>query len=312
LTVSAQTPPTPDGRHRHAPLLAIGMWCFAAFLFTSQSAILKLLADDYHFSEILFGRSLVVALGTVLLLWRGSGLAAPFRTKRFRLHVLRFACFFVALGAFIEAVRQISLADAVAVSFAAPLLMTALSVPLLGEKVGIRRWTAVAVGLLGVVVITNPSTGIFQISALWALLSALAYGLAIIVTRVATKTEETIVTVFWLNAIYVITMPLFAPFEWIVPSWNAIGLMAGCGLIVLVAQLTAVQACVLAPPQVLAPFDYTAMVWATLLGFAIWGDLPTWTVVIGGAILIASGLYILWREAKVARQPVTQSSSSES
>jgi len=304
VTVTSQTPPAPDGRHRHAPILAIGMWTFAALLFTSQSAILKLLADDYHFSDILFGRSLVVVLGTMVLLARGSGLGAPFRTKRFRLHVLRFLCFFVALSAFIEAVRHISLADTVAVSFAAPLLMTALSVPLLGEKVGIRRWTAVAIGLCGVLVITNPSTGIFQFAALWALLSAFGYALAIIVTRIATKTEETVVTVFWLNALYVILMPVFAPFEWIVPSWEALALMLGCGAIVLVAQLTAVQACTLAPPQVLAPFDYTAMVWATLLGFFIWGDLPSWTVVAGAAILIASGLYVLWREARVAREGV--------
>ncbi|MBT7647756.1 MAG: DMT family transporter, partial [Rhodospirillaceae bacterium] len=292
------TPPPLPGRHRHAPVAAIGLWIAAAFLFTAQSAILKWLADDYHFSQILFGRSVIVVLGTSLMLLFGSGLGAPFRTRKFRLHALRFLCFFVALTAFIEAVRHIKLADAVAVSFAAPLLMTALSVPLLGEKVGVRRWTAVAIGLCGVAVISNPTTGIFEMAALWALLAAFAYALAIIVTRVATRTEETVVTVFWLNAIYVVLMPVFAPFTWIVPTWEAVGLFAACGLIVMVAQLVAVQACTLAPPQVLAPFDYTAMIWAILLGFFIWGDLPSWTVVGGATILIASGLYVWWREAQ--------------
>ncbi len=299
------TPPLLEplaSRHRHAPVTAIGLWLIAALLFVSQSAILKWLADDYHFSEILFARSAVVVVGTMILLKRGDGLAAPFRTAKFRLHLIRFACFTVALASFIQAVRAIPLADATAVSFAAPLFMTALSVPLLGEKVGVRRWSAILIGFVGVLVIANPSTGIFEMAALWALLSALGYALAIIVTRMVTKTDNTVVIVFWLNALYVITMPAFAPFYWVMPTWTDIGLMFGCGLIVLVAQLIAVTACTLAPPQVLAPFDYTAMIWATLLGFIVWGDLPSWTVVGGAAILIASGIYILLREAKLQRE----------
>lgn len=264
----------PVSRHRNAPVTAIGLWMVAALLFVSQSAILKWLADDYHFSEILFARSIVVVLGTMILLGRGDGLRAPFRTRKFRLHLMRFFCFTVALASFIQAVRVIPLADATAVSFAAPLFMTALSVPLLGEKVGIRRWSAIMVGFGGVLVIANPSTGIFEMAALWALLSALGYAFAIIVTRIVTKTDQTVVIVFWLNALYVITMPAFAPFFWVLPTWTDIGLMIGCGLVVLIAQLIAVQACTLAPPQVLAPFDYTAMIWATLLGFLVWGDLP--------------------------------------
>ncbi len=301
MPVPPRGPAPAPNRHRHAPAAAIGLWVLAAFLFTSQAAILKWLAPDYHVTEILFGRSLVVVAGATVLLLRGSGLGAPFRTRKFRFHALRFLCFLVALTAFIEAVRRISLADAVAVTFAAPLLMTALSVPLLGEKVGVRRWSAVGIGLMGVLVIANPSTGVFQVAALWALLSALAYALAIIVTRIATRTEETVVTVFWLNALYVVLMPVFAPFAWTAPTWGAVALMAGCGLIVLVAQLVAVEACVRAPPQVLAPFDYTALIWAALLGYAVWGDLPTRAALAGAAILIASGLYVLWRETRRAR-----------
>ena len=294
-----------SGGYRNAPVTAIGLWVFAAFLFMVQSAALKWLADDYHFSQILFARSVVVVAGTTILLLRGPGLGAPFRTRRFRMHVLRFLCFFAALSCFIEAVSRISLPDTIAVSFASPLLMTALSVPLLGEKVGLRRWSAVGVGLCGVLVIVNPSTGIFQMAALWALISALAYALAIIVTRMVSRTEDALTTVFWLNAIYVVSMPVFAPFEWIVPSREALAVMAGCGLVVMVAQLTAVRACALAPPQVLAPFDYTAMIWAVLLGYLIWGDLPDRTVVIGASILVASGLYVLWRETQIQRRALS-------
>ena len=291
-----------SGGYRNAPATAIGMWVFAAFLFMVQTAALKWLAEDYHFSQILFFRSVVVVAGISILLLRGPGLGAPFRTKRFRMHALRFLCFFTALSSLIEAVRHLSLPDTIAVSFASPLLMTALSVPLLGERVGRRRWTAVGIGLCGVIVIVNPSTGIFQMAALWALLSALAYALAIIVTRMVSRTEEATTTVFLLNAIYILAMPVFAPFEWIVPSLDALAIMAGCGAIVMVAQLTAVRACALAPPQVLAPFDYSAMIWAILLGYAFWGDLPDWTVGIGASILVASGLYVLWREAQIQKQ----------
>ncbi|MEM7120647.1 MAG: DMT family transporter [Pseudomonadota bacterium] len=291
----------PATLHRHAPAQAIVLWCFAALLFTSQGAILKWLSDHYHFSEILFFRSVVVVAVLTIFLVRGPGLGAPFRTRQAKLHVARFLCFFVALTCFIEAVKQISLSDAIAVTFAAPLMMTALAVPLLGERIGPRRWTAVIVGLGGVLVIGNPSTGIFEVAALWALGSALGYALAIIVTRKLTGTDPTVVIVWTLNALYLVTMPFFIPFTWVVPTWPHLALMAVGGLVVLVAQLVAVHACRLAPPQVLAPFDYTAMIWAILLDLIIWHVLPSLTVIGGAAILIACGIYILYREAKVSR-----------
>jgi drug/metabolite transporter (DMT)-like permease len=171
-------------------------------------------------------------------------------------------------------------------------------VPLLGEKIGPRRWTAVVLGLGGVMVIANPSTGIFQVAALWALGSALSYAFAIIVTRKLTGTDPTVVIVWTLNAFYLVFMPFFIPFTWVVPDWADLGLMLFCGLIVLVAQLVAVHACRLAPPQVLAPFDYTAMFWAVGLDIVIWHTLPSMTVIAGAAILIMSGIYILYREAR--------------
>jgi drug/metabolite transporter (DMT)-like permease len=300
---TAGTAPSRDtpSLHRHRPVLAILMWCLAAFLFTTQSAALKWLANDVHFSEILFVRSTVVLICTTFLLARGPGLAAPFRTRRPGLHVARFVCYVASLGCFIQAVKTIPLADATAVTFAAPLMMTALSVPLLKEKVGVRRWSAVGLGLLGVLVLANPSTGIFEMAAVWALVSALGYALAIIITRKLTGTDPAVVIVWALNALYVVVMPLFAPL-WVVPTWFEIGLMLLCGIIVLIGQLTSVRACSFAPPQVLAPFDYTGMVWAVLLGLLIWGDVPSWTVLSGAAILIASGSYVLYREARLARQ----------
>ena len=287
--------------NRHVPVPAILLWCVAALLFTSQGAILKWLSGDYHFSEILFFRSIVVVAVTSVLLMRGPGLAAPFRTRHPGLHVLRFLCFSAALICFIEAVERISLTDTIAVTFAAPLFMTALAVPLLGERIGPRRWTAVIVGLGGVLVIGNPSTGIFELAALWALGSALGYALAIIVTRKLTGTDPTVVIVWSLNAFYLVVMPFFIPFTWVVPAWPDLLLMFFGGVVVLVAQLVAVQACRLAPPQVLAPFDYTAMIWAVGLDLVIWHVLPSLTVVGGALILIASGIYIVYREAKVAR-----------
>ncbi len=311
IQTPASTPPI--SLHRHNPVRGILMWCTAAFFFTSQSAVLKWLADDIHFSEILFIRSLVVVAGASVLLARGPGMKAPFRTRRFRLHFGRFIFFSVALACFIEAVKDIPLADATAVTFAAPLLMTALAVPLLGEKVGMRRWSAVIVGLCGVMVIANPTTGIFQMAALWALGSALAYAIAIIITRKLTTSEPAVVVVWIMNVLYVVVMPVFAPFEWIVPTWGQVGLMMLSGGMVLIAQMLAVSACSMAPPQVLAPFDYTAMVWAVMLGFLVWGDVPTPTILIGAAILIGCGIYILLREAQVARaERRAQPSSSES
>ena len=304
------TTPT-SSLHRHAPVTAILMWCAAALLFTSQGAVLKLLSGGYHFSEILFFRSIVVVAATTFLLMRGPGLAAPFRTRHAGLHVLRFLCFSAALICFIEAVKRISLTDAIAVTFAAPLLMTALAVPLLGERIGPRRWTAVVIGLGGVFVIGNPSTGIFEPAALWALGSALGYALAIIVTRKLTGTDPTVVIVWTMNTLYLVVMPIFLPFTWVVPALPDLGLMFLGGVIVLVAQLVAVQACRLAPPQVLAPFDYTAMFWAIGLDLVIWHVLPSLTVVAGAAVLIASGIYIVYREAKASR-PGTQPTSSES
>ena len=311
IQTPASTPPI--SLHRHNPVRGILMWCTAAFFFTAQSAVLKWLADDIHFSEILFIRSFVVVAGTSVLLLRGAGMKAPFRTKRFPLHFGRFLFFSASLACFIEAVKYIPLADATAVSFAAPLMMTALSVPLLGEKVGLRRWSAVIVGLCGVLVIANPSTGIFQMAALWALGAALTYAFAIVITRKLTTSEPAVIVVWIMNVLYIVVMPVFAPFEWVMPTWGQVGLMMLSGAMVLVAQMMAVSACSLVPPQVLAPFDYTAMIWAVLLGFLVWNDVPTPTILVGAAILIGSGIYILWREAQVARATRrAQPASSES
>ena len=298
MTTGAQT------THIHAPLKGIACVALAMSLFPAQDAIVKWLSADYSVFQILFMRSIFVFIPCAVLVLRSGGFGV-LRAKRPNLLVLRAALGFCAWSVYFIAISQMPLADALALIFSAPLIITALSVPLLGEAVGLRRWSAVGVGFVGVLIMIDPGAGMVQGVALLSLASAAFYSLAMIMTRILTRSEASVTMLFYSAATILCLSGLFQPFVWITPNWTDLGLMALTGVITGCAQFLGTQAYRFAPPSVVSPFDYTSLVWATLLGYFIWSDVPRMSVVLGAAVVIGSGLYILLRERRAAGTPTS-------
>ena len=261
------------------------------------NVLVKLLSARYPVIEIAFFRSLF-ALGPALIAVSTSGGLASLRTDRFGSHVTRAS---VGLGAMLLmfwSYHLLPLADAVAIGFSAPLFLTLLSVPLLGEKVGLARWGAVLVGFAGVLVMVKPGATVLNLGALVALGAAVGYALAVIAVRQLGRTEHpnTIVFYFTLNTGALSALGL--PWGWTSPTPGDFGLMALTGLLGGAVQYCGTHAYTLGPAAVMGPFNYSAILWATLFGYLIWGDLPDRWVILGAAVVIASGLFIVLRETR--------------
>ena len=274
----------------------ISFMLLAVLLYGFMDALIKYQAARYPVVEVMFFRSLFALVPLLWLIRRGGGFTA-LRTRQPRLQALRAIVGFVSLLCFFQAFALMPLADVVAIGFAAPLFITALSVPLLGEHVGWRRWSAVLVGFLGVLIMVRPGAGLLGFASLVALLGTLTYAVSIIVIRRLSTTDGNAPTVASFTVFAVIATGSVLPFYWVTPvgaDWImlvAMGLLGGAG------QIAFTHAFSLAPPVIVAPFDYANMLLATALGFLIWGDVPTATILAGAVLVIASGLYIVYREA---------------
>ncbi len=283
---------------RSETLQGIGLIALAMALLSAMDAVVKWLAADYSTIQLMFFRSVFAFLPLAPLVLR-SGWAASLRTRRPGTHALRGLFGLAALGCFFWSLSLLPLADATAITFAAPLFVTALSMPLLGEAVGARRWSAVGVGFLGVLVMVQPGVGIFQPAALLPLAAALFLALMVIQVRKLTRTESNTTIVLYYTVISTLVTGAVVPFYWATPDLTDLLLLALVGVLGGLGQLVLTAAYRRAEASVLAPFDYTAMVWAVLFGFLLWGELPAPNIWLGVAIVIASGIYIIYREAEL-------------
>ena len=264
-------------------------------LFSSMDAVVKWLSADYSIVQLLFFRSFF-ALVPLAILLRQTGGWSELKTARPGLQVARSVVGLVSMGAFFFAFAAMPLADAVAIAFAGPLFLTLLSIPFLGERVGPRRWAAVIVGFLGVLLIARPGAGIFGLSALFPLVGALGFAVAMILVRHLSTTDSNAAIVFYHALICLLVTGLALPFYWTTPApadWLpliALGVVGGT------AQIFMTRAFRLGEATVVAPFKYISIVFAILLGYLFFDDVPdAWTLA-GAVVVIASGLYILHRE----------------
>ena len=193
------------------------------------------------------------------------------------------------------------MAEAFAITFAGPIFITALSVPILGERVGVRRWSAVLVGLVGVVMILRPGAAVFQPEALWALTAALCYAFVMLTTRKLARRDGTLTILFWTAFSSTLITAGALPFDWTPPTAVDWGLFALLGLTGSCTMFLMAQAYRHAPAAVVAPFDYTLLIWGVILGWLIWQELPDPGIWPGVAVLVASGLYIIYRETRLVR-----------
>jgi drug/metabolite transporter (DMT)-like permease len=258
----------------------------------------KLLAQDYSIIQILWVRFVSLI---VIAAWLGRrhGGKGALRTRRFWLQSLRSVLLVTEIGLFILIITVLSLAEAHAILAITPLVVTALSVPLLGERVGIRRWSAIAVAFVGVLIILRPGFGAIQPMALLALLCSLMFALYQILTRIVSRTDPPLTTLFYTALAGVIGLSAIVPFYWQPPDG------AGWGLFALVAALGAsghyllIRALQLTPASVLQPYSYTILIWATVVGFLVFGNLPDLLTVIGAVVITASGIYTFARERRL-------------
>ncbi|MEY8841834.1 DMT family transporter [Cribrihabitans sp. XS_ASV171] len=277
--------------------LAILTICAGVAFLVANDAVAKLLTDRYAPIQIVFLRNLIAVpmIATVIVTAFGP---AGLRTSHLRLHALRGALMVLGAWLFFTALSHMPLAEATALVFSAPIFITALSVPLLGEHVGWRRWGAVLVGFAGVLVIVRPGSAAFQVTALLPVGTALCYALFMLSARWIDRAER-----LWTMMLFAMLFPMIYAAPIALAQWGPV--QAG-DLVLFVA--TAVfgslglaligQAFRMAPAAIVAPFDYTALIWATGLGWLIWGDIPAIWTFLGAAIIIASGIFIILREAK--------------
>jgi drug/metabolite transporter (DMT)-like permease len=255
----------------------------------------KYLSSSLPPIEITWIRFLVFALIMTPAMIPGSPLYA-LKTNRRRLHFMRGATVLGSSLFFITGLSFLPIAEASATGFVAPMFVTALSIVFLNEVVGLRRWIATGVGLLGVIIILRPGTSAFHVAAFFPLVSALCWACTLIMTRMLSDTERAITTMTYSSIAGVFVLTAMVPFAWVTPSWHDILFGILIGVASTAGQWIVVLAFRYADASVLAPFSYSQLVWVTALGFVIFGEVPdVWTVV-GAAFIVASGLYTAHRE----------------
>src|SRR5262249_40847109 len=232
----------------------------------------------------------------------------PFRTRRLGHHVLRSVSQGCSQTFLLIAFSLMPLAGATAINFSSPLFATLASALLLKETVGLARWLALLVGFGGVLIVTEPGAGAFQVGALFALANAVLYGSVTAGVRGMTTTESaqtlTLYQLLLLTGFFALLLPL----GWTSPTPVDAAWIVFNGVSNAVGQYWWTRALHLAPASAVAPFNYLSLIWASILGFAIWGDVPTVSLVVGSAVVVASGLFLLWREsnARQAKPPANE------
>lgn len=283
--------------------VAAALGCF--LFFSTMDALAKWLGVTYAVMQLVFFRSLFGFIPVAAVAWREGGLHSIW-PRRPWVHALR-GCFILgALSLYFLGLKYLQLAEALAIAFTAPLFMTALAGPVLGEQVGIRRWSAVVVGFCGVMVMVRPDPEKLQVEALYILGSALCFACASLMTRILTRSDGSAAIMFTSTLSLFVPSAIALPFVWITPDWVslllffAMGIVGGMGLMLLTTAYRN------APTSVIAPLEYTALIWAVLFGWIGWKQLPDTAVWYGAAIVAAAGLYIARREARLKREARAQ------
>jgi drug/metabolite transporter (DMT)-like permease len=263
-------------------------------MFSFNDALGKWLLSDYSVGELLLIRS-AAALVFLVPFLRNAGVAAFIAAPQPPLQIVRIVLSALEVAMFFWAVSYLPLADAVTFYLAGPIYVTALSVVLLGEKVGWRRWGAVMVGFVGVVLALRPSAASFTLPALIALGGSIFFAVLMVTTRMLRHTSDMVLISGQVGATLLFGTAL-APFRWITPSLRDFLLLSLFGVVSIAALACVNRSLKLAPASVVVPYQYTMIVWAVGLGYVVFGDVPDLFTLAGAVIIIAAGLYIFWRE----------------
>lgn len=279
--------------------LGIAWVLVAMFLFIGLDSTAKALTDYMPPAQVVWARYTFHALILVFLLRGGVG--TRLRTTRWRMHLFRAALLAAMTMLYFSALAFIPLADATAILFLTPILATALSVPVLRERVGPRRWASIGVAFVGALIILRPGSGTMELAALLALAAALVNAGYHLTTRMLGVTEDVMTTLLYPALVGTALATIALPFVWTpvpLPIWGAMALLGGIGAI---SQYCLVKGLTHASPATIAPFHYTSLIWATLFGFVLFGELPDGWTALGAVLIVGAGLYIFQRERVLAR-----------
>ncbi len=283
--------------HKDQLFKGIALTVAAIFSIDLMVAAGKLLSEGYHVIQIVFMRNLI-GMVPVYIFYKLCGGAWIPLPKKPQTHLIRSTLGIVSLILTFSAVAQLPLPDVTVLLFSAPLFITVLSIPLLGERVGLYRWSAVIIGFLGVLIAARPSGDANWLGIGFALAAAFFLALIAITMRWMGRTEDPVVSVLYFFVISALVTGFMVPFVWEPMTWDAAPLFLGLALAAGAGQIMLTASYVYAPASALSPYRYTSIIWSILLGWLIWAYIPGWPVLAGAAIIIASNLFIVWREHK--------------
>jgi drug/metabolite transporter (DMT)-like permease len=290
-----QNPATADAS---ASLRAILLTLATSIGFAAMNGTNKYLTLDYPVIEVVWGRFTFATIGILLVAaWR-PGWRALVRTARPGIQALRSALMISSTLLFIGALSVLPLAEVEAINFAGPFFVVALSAPLLRERVPGVLWIAVIIGFVGVLVIIRPGAGVLSWAALMPVGVAFLYAVFQIVTRRIGGADSAITSLFYSGLLGLVVASLAAPFVWRWPDLKGWLLMAQAGLLAAGSHFMLIKALDLAPASLLQPFTYTQLVAAVIIGYVVFGNVPDLWTWIGSAIVVGSGLYVLWRQRR--------------
>lgn len=301
VLVTPIAPPPPTLQQKSDSLRGIAYMAGGMFLFSAVDTHAKFLTDSFHPIQIAWSRQLGLFLGVMIwLMIKGRGVL---RTEHPFLQMSRGALAALSATLFIVAVAYVPLADAVAISFVAPFLVTILGALILGEAVGIRRWVAVTIGFLGTLVVIRPGMGVIHPAAGLVLLAAFLFAVRQILSRRLSGTDGTATTIAYtaITASVLLTLPL--PFVWRTPEWGReVLLLTSMAILAGGAEALVIRSLELAQAVVLAPVHYSLLLWGTFYGWLVFHQLPDLWTWVGAAIIIATGIYTLNRERLAANR----------
>jgi len=282
------------------PLLGVTLLMGCLIAMAGISALVKLLGTDYPIQQLLMFRFGIAALIFLCLASRNGGVQA-LKTRRPFDHAVRTLCGIVSLSAYFYAITEIPIADASAISYAAPIFVVVLSIPFLGERIGLQRWLAVLAGFVGMLLIARPGVMSLEVGYIAAIASALFGAMVVVWLRRLAKTEKTITSGFYYNttgALLAVGWVLLT--GWTTPSATDLALLVLLGLLAGPQQYLLAASFRFAEASMLAPLDYAFLIFAAVIGYVFWGEVPTLITWIGCAIIAASGIFAAYRERVVS------------
>lgn len=291
--------------NRTNPLVGILLKVSSALIFTGMITLVKIASERVPIGEILFARNFFGMIPVLVMIAMRGELSTALTTRRPLGHLGRAIVGASAMALWFSALARIPLPDATAISFSAPLMTVFLAWLLLGEAVRIYRWSAVFIGFFGILVILSPHlTGAgygdaAASGAMFAFAAACFMALASVFVRNLTATERTATIVLWFSALTSVFSLLTLPFGWIVPDAGDALILVAMGLLGGIGQIMLTQSYRFAEASTIAPFEYTTMLWALLVGWLLFAEVPTIEVLLGAAIVISAGIFVIFRERRL-------------